>query len=128
MFHYFFILLIFSFIHSIKSFSPGKLPSYFKIPRRNQIKLTRIILQTTMLTHKHYFTRDPRPICDRCDTHNNLDHILTECPKYELHRKDIRTYCSNNQMALNIANIANCKSPPSLILNFFEKADLLNQI
>ena len=114
--------------YGIKGFSPGKLPSYFKLPRRKQIKMSRIILQTTMLTHKHYFTRDPRPICDQCSSHNNLDHIVTECPKYEQFRNDIRSYCLDKNIVCNIGNLANCERPPNLLLNFFEQAQLLDQI
>ena len=42
--------------YEIKGLTAGVEPKYFELPRREQVKITRLVLQTTLLSHRHYFT------------------------------------------------------------------------
>nr|XP_042910734.1 uncharacterized protein LOC122271965 [Parasteatoda tepidariorum] len=55
--------------------------------RRNaDVKLTRLRIGHTRLTHLHLLFGEPPPKCDTCNVLLTLHHILTICPSFNQHR------------------------------------------
>lgn len=54
------------------------------IPRKDEIKLIRIRLGHTNLTHAHYMNKNASALCPFCNTNNSitLEHLLTFCPTF----------------------------------------------
>ena len=114
--------------YEIEGFEIGKQPAYFNLPRRDQIKITRIILSTTLLTHKHYFTKTPRPRCQECNLNLDLQHILIDCPMFEQHRGAIKQHCQEKDIPLQIRTIGTPKFPPKLVIDFLKKTSMYDGI
>ena len=51
--------------------------------RIDQVKFTRIRLGHTIMTHSFFFTGENIPICQNCNSVENIKHIFTVCPKYQ---------------------------------------------
>ena len=56
-------------------------------PRNWSIKLTRLLIGHTRLTHSYLMSGDPLPYCEDCIVPLTVRHILLECPSYEQHRQ-----------------------------------------
>ena len=54
--------------------------------RIDQVKFTRIRLGHTIMTHSFFFTGENIPICQNCNSVENINHIFTVCPKYQNER------------------------------------------
>lgn len=55
--------------------------SSYKSSRREEVVLCRLRIGHSRLTHEHYITKDPHPICE-CGELTTIHHILTECHFY----------------------------------------------
>ena len=51
-------------------------------------EFTRIRLGHTIMTHSFFFTGENIPICQNCNSVENINHIFTVCPKYQNERKN----------------------------------------
>lgn len=56
--------------------------TYENLSRKDQVVITRIKIGHTLITHKHYFNREPPPICQDCNTQFTINHIFNDCCKY----------------------------------------------
>jgi ribonuclease HI len=77
--------------HPLHDYTPtlGLTPSHL-LPRQDQIKLSRLRLNTCLLTHKHHFTKSPRQQCSMCKVPLTISHLLIDCPSLEPFRDTIR--------------------------------------
>ncbi|XP_055953302.1 uncharacterized protein LOC129989022 [Argiope bruennichi] len=55
------------------------------------VKLTRLRIGHTRLTHKHLICGERKPMCPTCSTDFSVKHVLTECPDFKFHRKQDHT-------------------------------------
>ncbi|XP_058449211.1 uncharacterized protein LOC131429179 [Malaya genurostris] len=51
--------------------------------RREQRVLSRLRTGHTRITHIHYITRQPPPMCSSCNIQLTVEHILTNCPEFQ---------------------------------------------
>ena len=98
------------------------------IPRQQQVKLTRLRLNTTLLTHKHYFTKDTPPECDTCYTPITIQHILVECTKYTTQRTDLQQYCDSRNITLNLQSILQNTETAGEVIEYLVRTRMYNQI
>ncbi|GBM43310.1 hypothetical protein AVEN_220836-1 [Araneus ventricosus] len=71
-------------LHSVKSLI-GLWPI---LPiRQADVKLTRLRIGHTRLTHRHLFLGQRAPRCPTCHTDFTANHILIECPSFKCHRE-----------------------------------------
>ena len=56
--------------------------------RKEDITLTRLRIEHTRLTHKHYILNEDFPMCTACDCPLTVKHILIECADTILIRQD----------------------------------------
>ena len=54
--------------------------------RRADVKLTRLRIGHTRLTHLHLLFGEPSPTCSTCDVILTIHHILIVCPLFNRHR------------------------------------------
>ncbi|GFW77522.1 RNase H domain-containing protein [Trichonephila clavipes] len=54
--------------------------------RRHDVRLTRLRIGHTRLTHRHLLLGESPPVCDFCQCDLSILHILIECPKYSSRR------------------------------------------
>ena len=55
-------------------------------PRSWSVKLTRLRIGHTRITHGYLMTQDPQPYCPDCIVPLTVKHFLLECPSYGQHR------------------------------------------
>ena len=96
-----------------------------QIKRLDQIKIVRLRLGHTNLTHQHYFDSSASPVCPLCSTNaaTNLDHIFNSCPAL--------THIKLNMFANT--DPLNCLTNPhpeniNKIINFIKEANIYHKI
>ena len=80
------------------------LPTASTANRSWEIKLARLRLGYTRLTHGYLMSGGQRPVCDRCQDEVQLTvkHFLVECPYYRTAR--IRTFCRSGLTLREVLN------------------------
>ena len=73
------------------------------LPRRDFVVLTRIRLGHTKLTHEHLLKGQNQPICETCNLPISVKHIIFECPKNALKRRQ-HGIVDNPEVALTYEN------------------------
>ena len=114
--------------YQMRGIEAGIEPNYFQLPRRDQIKITRLALRTTLLTHRHYFTNSTRPVCPECLEDITLEHVLTTCPKYEHGRREMREHCDSKNLSFSLENLTSNSMPPHIMIKFLKECNLYNEI
>ena len=90
--------------------------------RKWEVKLTRLRIGHTRLTHGHYMEKRAAPTCTYCPNKIlTVEHILVECPKID----DMR-----NKMKLprRIEELLGENCPIKNLMTFLTQADLLEEI
>jgi len=59
-----------------------------KMNRKQQVAVFRSKIGYTRLTHKHVIEKTEPPKCDACNVNLTIEHILTECNKYNSERSN----------------------------------------
>ena len=74
--------------NKLRAVLPTIPPRYINpYPRLWMMKLTRLRIGHTRLTHEHLITGRPPPYCDDCIVPLTVEHILLECPSHQQHRQ-----------------------------------------
>ena len=102
--------------------------AYSDLPRRIQIVITRIRLNTTLLTHQHHFNSTEPPQCHLCSCKISLTHLFIDCPLYDNQRKKLQDEASKLNNDFNILNITNPPFPALHVLKFLEETNFHNCI
>ena len=69
--------------NKLKESLPSIPPKYSNLSNRSwSIKLTRLQIGHTQLTHEHLLTNDPIPYCEDCIVPLTIKHLLIECPSH----------------------------------------------
>ena len=90
------------------------------------IKLARLRLGHTRLTHEYLMKKEPRPTCDYCDEIPlTVKHILAECPRYN--EKRLIFGCPGPPTLASILDPKNCGYDGSLRY-FLQSIDIINKI
>ena len=92
--------------------------------RMEEIKFTRLRLGHTKLTHEYLFLNEQSPICNVCQCNITIEHILTECPQYEIKRIH---FFGNKEIKINEI-LKRINSQQSNVLNFLKHTDLFSKI
>ena len=89
--------------------------------RRDQVKLTRIRISHTNITHVHLMKKTDPPQCEHCDAHLTMEHIILNCQKHrrERHQENINA---------EIYEQLNKKEKCELLIKFIKKINIYNQI
>ena len=104
------------------------LPTYFSLPRREQIAVVRLYLRTCLLTHVHFFTKTSPSKCPSCHLPWSLPHLLITCPALEHARASLRTQCLSSQLPFNVNSILNADFPTEALIAFLRKTTLISSI
>ena len=113
----------------LRSFKPELGATAFEEePRIIQLPLTRIRLNTTLLTHDHYFKKTPREECEDCHITLTIKHLLIDCPTHNEHRKDLEEVCRMKNLPFNVENITSPEVPAQLTIDFLKKSNFLEKI
>ena len=101
---------------------------YTDLPRRQQVAISRIRLNTTVLTHKHLFSNTHGNLCINCDEPVTLEHIFIYCPMFSTSRHHLELACISIDHPLTIETILSPQFPYQDIIKFLESSNLLHQI
>lgn len=91
------------------------------LSRREQVVLTRLRIGHTRLTHSYLFRRENTPICDRCQTARNVQHILMECLEFNDARREIG-------LPSKIEDLLDPKSTERKLFQFLKRINLFGEI
>jgi ribonuclease HI len=99
-----------------------------QLPRPQQVCITRIRLQTCLLTHGHYFSGDPRPICNTCSCALTLDHLLLHCTAQSIHRHPLQNECTSLGVPFTLVSLLHPTFPANLLWQFISAAGFAARI
>lgn len=90
--------------------------------RREATVITRLRIGHTKLTHKYLLDKKAQEQCNTCKKPITVEHIITECCKYNQQR-------TNNKITNNLPEVLkNDKSAVKNILNYLKNINLFNEI
>ncbi|KAG8290902.1 hypothetical protein J6590_108256 [Homalodisca vitripennis] len=90
--------------------------------RREEVVLCRLRLGHTLLTHGFLMSRDDPPVCDTCDTVITVKHVLVDCPRYSVHRRNSNLPASLNDI------LCDDETATQRLLCFLNTTSLINKI
>lgn len=96
------------------------------VSREEEVAVARFGVRTILLTNKYLFERKPKPMCDICSTELSIQHILLVCPKYNLQRKKLKSYCREENIVFNTEILSEHKVIYDLI-KFLREAKLITK-
>ena len=102
--------------------------AYTEERRIDQINLTRLRLNTTRITHAHYFTRTEPKTCRHCNIRLNLRHFLVDCPALMPARRPIVRFCQEKNIPVTVEDILSPPTPAKLVLQFLKQTQLAKEI
>lgn len=92
------------------------------LTRANDVKITRLRIGHTRLTHGHYMSMTRPPECDLCiGTILTVKHILIDCPKHRQIRQ-------KHGIPNTLEGALGVDSDPAKIVDFLAEANILNAI
>ena len=99
----------------------GPLFFYNEMRRFNLIKIYRLRLGHTELTHKYLLEGTERPICTTCNVNLTPEHVLCICPEYNEARN---TFQVSEIWEANFNDDVGCRR----VLEFLQSVDVLNKL
>lgn len=99
-----------------------------ELPRRSQIVLTRLRLQTCLLSHGHHFTKTPRAQCTHCSESLTIQHALLDCPQYNTQRQALHNSCAALNLPATLPTLLSTVFPAKCLLTYLTKCDILKLI
>ena len=93
-------------------------PSSNRSRRREEKVLSRMRIGHTYLTHKFILEGNPLPLCDHCQEHLTVEHILVICPAYRSYRLKFQL------QGENINSLLNDEGPIDNIMSFLKESGL----
>ena len=91
------------------------------LTRPEQVKMARLKIGHTRLTHEHRLKGIAEPMCQECNAILTVEHILLNCKKFENSRKN---HLKNITSMKNVFDNNECKT----ILNFLREVQLFEKI
>lgn len=85
------------------------------------VKLNRLRIGHSRLTHSYLISKSNRPICDLCNCDINVTHILIECPKYLNERQ-------KHSIPLNIKAALGSHCKLTHLFNYLKDINVLNKL
>jgi hypothetical protein len=70
--------------------------------RTKEVVLARLRIGHTRLTHEYLLNRDPSPLCPQCNVSLSIEHIILDCPRYNLQRKTLKDFTSSLNLPFSI--------------------------
>lgn len=111
------------------NFKPTLGPTCFAEEERSlQVSLTRLRLETCLITHKHHFSKQIRRTCHHCRDPITPAHILIGCPHVSHLRKTIKQFCNNRMIPYNFHTVLSGEIPAELLRRYLSEAGYLSQL
>lgn len=95
--------------------------SYQKSRKLEKV-LARIRIGHTLLTHSYYYTKQPPPQCETCDTQMDVTHLLNRCLKFSA----IRSLCYKSSSFSVLETLHDSPSNVKSFFIFLEKCNLIS--
>ena len=96
--------------------------------RAEEIKITRLRLDTCLFNRKHHFANELHPNCNSCPTPISVKHIILDCPQFSNQRKPIIDYLRTSNIPITLPSILNDDFPHALLFKFLKDIKYLEQI
>ena len=98
------------------------------LSRKEQVCYSRLRLNTTVLTHKHYFEKQAPPHCNTCNMPITIPHLLLHCTKYDPQRLKLKLACTQADIKFEVAPILSNDIILDDIMAFLKTTELLEKI
>ncbi|XP_018007031.1 uncharacterized protein LOC108664850 [Hyalella azteca] len=99
-----------------------------ELPRPQQVAITRLRLETCLLTHSHLFTKSPPLTCSSCHCQQTIKHIFIDCPLCTQQQHTLRTACQQLNLPFSLSTLFSPPFDPEMIIQFLRKTQLLDSI
>lgn len=83
-------------IHITKQITNKYVYRMLTLTREETVKIHRLRIGHTSLTHEHLLKGEPAPNCEHCNVNLTIQHILCECPTFK-HQRQINNIKANLQ-------------------------------
>ena len=80
-------------------------PTAQRTNRHEEKVLARLRLGHTFYTHRYILSREPRPVCPRCDCLLTVTHFIIDCPIYDIERRPLLDACNRHQLPFTLEQV-----------------------
>ncbi|XP_065224306.1 uncharacterized protein LOC135848336 [Planococcus citri] len=94
----------------------------FQTSRKDEVILFRLRTGHSLLSHGHILNKLPKPLCEICNIPVSINHLITECPKFQSERNRLIPNPTLESL-LSDSNTQNLR-----LLTFLKEIDLYNKI
>ena len=94
----------------------------FNLSRMDQIKITRLRIGHTRVTHSHFYTGEQPPVCGPCGVPITAKHLLLECRNYD----EVREKYFDDNTSMNV--IFNNSENVLKLLEFIKELNIYKEI
>lgn len=94
----------------------------FNLSRMDQIKITRLRIGHTRVTHSHFYTGEQPPVCGPCGVPITAKHLLLECRNYD----EVREKYFDDNTSMNV--IFNNRENVLKLLEFIKELNIYKEI
>lgn len=100
------------------------------LTRPLQVAYTRLRLNTTTLTHQHYFTHELQPSCSCTpySPHITVRHVLLDCLSWSTQRANLQKACNTLDIPLSMSSLLGDKRMIEPLMQYLQTTSLLNKL
>lgn len=101
---------------------------YLASARRDQVRVSRLRLGATRLTHGHHFTGSPPVLCQPCSLPWTREHLLVSCPHLSDSRAALSGTCHDLALPLTVPTLLADDFPSQAVLQFLADVGLAHEL
>jgi hypothetical protein len=98
------------------------------LPRRSQVAILRLRLQTCQLSHGHHITKTPHAQCAHCAVNLSIQHVLLDCPRFSVNRGALFSSCAALHLPANVPSLLSAEIPPEVLITYLTECDILRRL
>lgn len=110
-------------------FKPNILPlQTSSFSRADDVRVTRLRLECSRLTHGHLFNKTARAQCSLCNVAISHQHVIIDCPKYSIARGKLASQCQIMKQPVCLQTVLSPNFKQEILILFLKETDLINAI
>ena len=107
----------------------GDWKSSYRKNRQEEVILSRMRTETCLYMVQHFFTGEPsQNRCDQCQVTNTLQHLVIDCPLWNIYRSRLVRYCTNHRVEFSIDNILGDNFDHNILFTFLKDIKFVGKI
>ena len=101
---------------------------YNFMPRQQEIRLCRLRIGHTRLTHSFLMSGESQPYCEDCLVPLTIKHALIECPSFQEERNQYLSHCRNGEGDFPLIKVLGRDCNMENLFAFMDMVGLLKEI